>query len=277
MDFIPQCKGKDLDKLPTRSITTSYMAGVKYDGNYTQIHKKGNDVAFFTSGGHNFYFPNIAKYLIDNNQGVDFVLEAEFIADTEGKLGSRVDCSTGSYRAKFKHGNNVNAKSSFMFMVFDIILPGITFVERRVELKKLNLDCDNLDLVYFHHPATLQECVVKAKQYFDMGFEGMMAYSTEHKYVSGKRQNTSVKLKFRPTADLLCIGIVPGEGKYVGQIGALLLRDEDGLEVNVGSGLTDFERGQKLEYFIGKTIEIEYEQILATYIEPTYKCVREDK
>lgn len=277
MTFIPQCKGKDLAKVPTTRLHPKYMAGVKYDGNYTQIHKCGDKVSFFSSGGHQFYFTDIADYLVDNNPNVDFVLEAEFIASTEGKLGARVDCSTGAYRAKFKHGKSTKAKPSFMFMVFDIILDNQTFVERRQELKKLNLDCPNLDLVYFYAPATLDECIEKARNYFKMGYEGMMAYSTDHRYVSGKRQNTSIKIKFRPTADLVCYDVVEGNGKYIGQIGALLLRDEDGLEVSVGSGLSDFDRRQKPSFFIGKTIEIEYEQILGTYIEPTIKFVREDK
>ena len=34
---------------------------------------------------------------------------------------------------------------------------------------------------------------------------------------------------------------------------------------------------QNPDYFIGKVIEVEYEQLLATYIQPTFVCVRDDK
>jgi len=41
--------------------------------------------------------------------------------------------------------------------------------------------------------------------------------------------------------------------------------------------LDDILRSKSDDYFIGKTIEIEYEQILDTYIQPVYKCRRLDK
>ncbi|MCI4436934.1 MAG: hypothetical protein JHC33_09030, partial [Ignisphaera sp.] len=85
------------------------------------------------------------------------------------------------------------------------------------------------------------------------------------------------KYKKRRTADLLCIDTTPGEGKYVGKIGALVLVDSDGRRVQVGSGLSNAERSNPDNYFIGNIIEIEYEQIIDTYIQPTYITVRHDK
>ena len=45
----------------------------------------------------------------------------------------------------------------------------------------------------------------------------------------------------------------------------------------LGSGLGDTDRNKPESHFVGKTIEIEYEQILETYILPVYKFIREDK
>jgi len=108
------------------------------------------------------------------------------------------------------------------------------------------------------------------------GWEGMMCVEPSSVYTPGKRGNHIVKLKYRKTADLLCIGTEPGEGKYQGMIGALVLKDRNGRVVRVGSGLDDLDRSYKNDY-IGKIIEIEYEQILDTYIQPTFVCVRYDK
>ena len=86
-----------------------------------------------------------------------------------------------------------------------------------------------------------------------------------------------MKWKARPTADLLCVNTTEGEGKYEGKIGALVLQDSEGRLVMVGSGLTDMEREADDMHFVGSIIEIEYEQIIDTYIQPTYIGVRHDK
>ena len=97
------------------------------------------------------------------------------------------------------------------------------------------------------------------------------------KYHVGKRVNHSIKLKYRPTADLLCIDVEQGEGKYTGMIGSLVLQDMTGRVVKVGSGLSDFDRTMLSGHFINSIIEIEYEQIMDTYIQPTFIRVRDDK
>ena len=96
-------------------------------------------------------------------------------------------------------------------------------------------------------------------------------------YHQGKRVNHAIKLKGRLTADLYCLGSNIGEGKYKGMLGSLVLKDSKGRLVCVGSGLDDVDRNKGLSYFVGKVIEIEYEQIQDTYIQPTYIRIREDK
>ena len=60
-------------------------------------------------------------------------------------------------------------------------------------------------------------------------------------------------------------------------IGALVLEDSQGRRVSVGSGLTDGDRNEHYNAFEGKVVEIEYEQIIDTYIQPTFIRVRYDK
>ena len=97
-------------------------------------------------------------------------------------------------------------------------------------------------------------------------------------YIPGKRQNTAIKDKgTRLTADLKCIDIIGGEGKYQGLIGSLVLINSSGVTVNVGSGMSDFDRQKPYDYYIGKIVEIKYEQVIDTYIQPIFICVREDK
>ena len=117
----------------------------------------------------------------------------------------------------------------------------------------------------------------KVKDLVAQGWEGAMLIEPSSLYEVAKRVNHAIKLKGRKTADLMCIGIEPGEGKYEGFIGSLVLEDSKGRRVSVGSGLNDQDRDKNREYFIGKVIEIGYEQIMDTYIQPTFICIREDK
>jgi len=124
---------------------------------------------------------------------------------------------------------------------------------------------------------TGKQAKIFAKQLVNEGWEGCMCVDGNSKYQIGKRVNYSVKLKYRKTADLLCIDTIPGDGKYVGEIGSLVLQDSEGRIVAVGSGLDDIDRVKNPNHFIGKIIEIEYEQIMDTYIQPVFNCVRYDK
>jgi ATP-dependent DNA ligase len=285
MKFIKQCKGKDLSKVPASKLEDKFYASIKYDGNYVQIHKIDDTVHFYTSGGKQFYLEDMAEYLIEQNRSVDFILECEYIAGTSGKLGSRGECTCTTYRTLFNKGLPAYAMGN-QFKCFDVIYYHNKNFDRPFIKQKYPERIHNLNSIYLGNNIepvaidgihTLEECKELSKSLIAEGYEGIMAYSPDHIYYEGKRQNTSIKIKGRETADLKCIDVEEGEGKYTGLIGSLVLVDENGLVVSVGSGLNDQDRRCNPTYFIGQTIEIEYEQILDTYIQPTYKCIRRDK
>lgn len=288
--MIKQCKGKDLGKVPKSKLEDLFYASIKYDGHYVQIKKQDNKVAFHTSGGKEFYIEHIADELINLNPFEDFIIEAEYIADTSGKLGNRGKAARlTTYRTNFEKGLDSGAiPGKDIFKVFDCIWSnnlkhntGIelgcnVFGDRLSMLKTLDLGT-HLEVVEFTSLITLNECKELAKVKVKHGFEGLYLKSPGHIYSPGKRVNNAIKLKLRPTADLLCIGVTEGEGKYVGMIGSLVLQDSKGRIVRVGAGLSDVSRDKDGDTYIGKVIEIEYEQILDTYIQPTYIGIRNDK
>ena len=53
-------------------------------------------------------------------------------------------------------------------------------------------------------------------------------------------------------------------------VGSLVLQESTGRLVSVGSGMSDEDRNKPSSYFVGKVVEIEYEQIADTYIQPTF-------
>jgi DNA ligase-1 len=70
------------------------------------------------------------------------------------------------------------------------------------------------------------------------GGEGLMLHRAEAPYSTG-RSDDLLKMKPLHDAEATVIGHVPGKGKYKGMLGALRVRTDDGIEFNLGSGLSD--------------------------------------
>lgn len=290
MYFKPQ-KGKAYENLPNKAIESfdsiNWIVSTKYDGNQVFITKQNGKVQMFTSDWKEFYIKLVADevHMMPGN----FVLIGEFMHNCLGKLGDRTKSAIlTTYRTNFTKllNNAPNLEMNSNIRVFDILYYTpinshlITEIPYEKRLVQIGYDLASTKLLrpIQYAKMTGREAKIFARNLANDGWEGAMCINANSYYMPGKRVNNSVKLKFRKTADLLCIGFEEGEGKYEGMIGALILKDSKGRIVNVGSGLEDYQRdnSQKVNY-LGKIIEIEYEQIIDTYIQPTFICVREDK
>lgn len=274
--FKPQ-KGKAFEKLPARNLAAFnnklYLCSIKYDGNQIFIDKKDNRVRFFTSDWKEFNLAHIANEL-KANEG-DFTLAGEFMHDCSGKLGDRrYSAKLTTYRTNFAKGiTNLKADElKANIQIFDMpSLADRPYAERILRVEELELG--SLKVVRTEIMSGAQ-ALKKVSELTNQGWEGLMLVEPDTLYHQGKRVNHAIKLKQRKTVDLLCIGVEEGIGKCNG-IGALVLKDKAGRIVKVGSGLDyagDTRDGNK---FIGKVIEIEYEQLMDTYIQPVFKAIRD--
>jgi len=74
------------------------------------------------------------------------------------------------------------------------------------------------------------------------GEEGVIAKNLKGRW-EAKRSKNLCKFKAEETADLVVVDWEPGQGKYEGQLGALVCETSDGkVRVNVGSGFSDEQR-----------------------------------
>ncbi len=276
-----QNKGKDLQKIaPSKLVDKEYYYSTKYDGFYVQIKYNGDrEIEFYTSGGKPFYLEGMANYIISHFYGKPFYIECEYTYDCVGYLGDRgKSARLTTYRTEFAKG--IYSKGNPMkdnFYVLDILDSGLPFKYRLAMIGRMFNNHDWLtpvDQILFKD---LDLCKLAALRDVEQGFEGGMLKDPRHIYQPGKRTNDIIKLKPRLTADLECIGINEGTGKYEGLIGSLQLIDSEGREVAVGSGLNDRQRSMPHNHFIGNVIEIEYESIKDTYLQPVVKFVRLDK
>ena len=289
-------KGKDFSNLPGKTLDVfdnrKYLQSIKYDGNQIFIVKIGNEVEFYTSDWKQFYLGVVAKELLEIEE--DFLLVGEFMHDCAGRLGDRTKSAIlTTYRTNFNK-NLVNGTSELKtsIKVFDAlkintinalgevalisIVSNIKYRDRLKYAQTIVKGCKYLSTIIVTEVTGAQ---AKETNIYLLrtGWEGSMLVEPDSLYEMGKRVNHSIKLKGRKTADLLCIDTELGEGKYMGLIGSLVLEDSEGRRVSVGSGLSDSDRLYHEDYYIGKVIEISYEQIMDTYIQPTFIRIRDDK
>ena len=189
-------------------------------------------------------------------------------------------------------------KSCIKFIIYEV-LPieefekcesKLTYKDRRHEvLNPLAITIsrnylENIEVVPILYEGTdkskIDELLNKADS---LGWEGLML-NKDTKW-KNKRNNGILKVKSFKSADLLCTGIVEGEGKYKGTLG-LIKCDYKGFELGVGSGFTDEQRHyywNNPDEIIDKIVEIKYKnetknkQGGLSVQFPTFITIRNDK
>ncbi|HYN77586.1 MAG TPA: DNA ligase, partial [Lamprocystis sp. (in: g-proteobacteria)] len=93
------------------------------------------------------------------------------------------------------------------------------------------------------------------------GGEGLMLHRDASLY-QGVRSADLLKVKPYEDAEARVIGHIPGQGKFVGMLGALELADGDGRRFRIGTGFSDAQRrdppplGSQVTYqFHGRTAD----------------------
>ncbi|MDY6948586.1 MAG: DNA ligase, partial [Pseudomonadota bacterium] len=75
------------------------------------------------------------------------------------------------------------------------------------------------------------------------GGEGVMLHREDSLY-RAERSDDLLKLKPYQDAEARVVAHLPGQGKYLGMLGALLVRAADGTQFRIGTGFTDEQRRQ---------------------------------
>ncbi len=143
------------------------------------------------------------------------------------------------------------------FMVFELPAGNSTFEKRSKELQALVKQANWPQLQWVEQFKLPDEKALQAKlkQITATGGEGLMLHRTDAPVTTGR---SPVLLKLKPVSDAegTVIAHIPGKGKYLGMLGALQIKTEDGHTVKIGTGLTDEQR--KNPPPIGSTITYSY-------------------
>lgn len=142
-----------------------------------------------------------------------------------------------------RHEPDDEAWRRIRFMVFD--LPGHdgTFGQRLHALRALvaDLDIPWVRAVKQFRVADAAELQARLEAVTAAGGEGLMLHRAGARYAAG-RSDDLLKLKPYRDAEAKVVAHLPGEGKYRGMLGALLVERPDGLRFRLGSGFTDDQR-----------------------------------
>lgn len=129
------------------------------------------------------------------------------------------------------------------FLVFEMQRAGGRFDERVALIRQVVEQVgwpqlQAVEQVVMAGPAELQ---TRLREVLEAGGEGLMLHRADAPNIGGRSE---VLLKLKPVHDdeALVIGHAPGQGRLAGMLGALQVRNADGVVFLVGTGFTDAER-----------------------------------
>jgi DNA ligase-1 len=148
------------------------------------------------------------------------------------------------------------------FMVFDLPAHGGPFSSRLETLRSLlsGLHIDWLREVVQSRVADDASLHLQLERVAAGGGEGLMLHREDSLY-RAERSDDLLKLKSHQDAEARVIAHLPGQGKYLGLLGALLVRDDSGFEFRIGTGFTDEQRRHPPP--IGSRITYSYHNLTA--------------
>ena len=164
--------------------------------------------------------------------------------------------------------NRHDTKKNLVYCIFDIMVDGMPYYERRQTLEGLEFGNDTKLVRLLWHSETEKDAHDVLPRLLadvtDIGGEGIMVNLGDREYVH-KRTDGLFKVKKVQTIDMRVDDIEYGNGKYDGMIGALICscitEDDKRIVCDVGSGMSDNERllwAITPELIVGKIIEVAY-------------------
>ena len=129
------------------------------------------------------------------------------------------------------------------FMVFDLPSNTAIFDRRLQRLKEIfqTIESPFIALVEQFRVADRDALMAKLDRVMAEGGEGLMLHKGGSHYTAG-RTDDLLKLKPYEDAEAVVVAHLPGKGKYVGMLGALLVEMPDGRRFKLGTGFSDQER-----------------------------------
>lgn len=278
--FIPTFEVSLAHKFEYKRMSNNVYVEPKLDGIRCLAIVKNGDAKLFTRAGK-----SLTNF--DNTIGKELSQLKDGCYDGEIMGKDFTDLMRQVYRKE-----NINVENSY-FAIFDYIT--IPEWEAKTGKSRLTLRKSHLDETFHSNTFEFLKLVTYTflenpseellKEIHDNlvnkgGYEGAMIKDANAVY-EFKRDWSVMKYKAFFDADCKIIALQEGTGKHSGKLGSFLV-DYKGVEVNVGSGLSDELREsiwKEPNEHIGRIIEVRYQEETpdGSLRFPTFVCFRNDK
>ena len=204
---------------------SGWLMSEKYDGvrGYWDGHQ------LFSKNGKKFYPP------LEFVQGFPpFPIEGELWG------GRRTfEKTVSTVKKQYPHSGWLQLK----FAIFDVPIPAQNFLDRIKKARQwFTQHPSHYAFVISQIPITDQIDLQRELQRIEeSGGEGLIVRKPEGLYKAG-RSTEILKVKNYQDAEATVVAHLPGKGKNVGRLGALLVEMEDGTQFKIGSGFSDAVR-----------------------------------
>lgn len=236
----------------------------KLDGYRCLAVIDNGDVKLYSRNGKEYEnFPTIVAELSRVFHDQRIVLDGECMSDT--------------FQAIQKTALSCKSKASvgdIVYHIFDVI-PFMEWTSQKFEmqrqhrmewLKLLELDKNStlLKEVPQAYINNLADALKLERDYIAIGLEGAIFAPDKQPYYVGRKTGGLLKFKTMLSMDADIVGYKEGLGKYQGMLGALIVRQDNQLLCEVGTGFSDEERlhiWQRQSEFLGVKVEVKYQEL----------------
>lgn len=265
-DVMLATDGKKCKKLG-QIIEGGVYASPKLDGYRCLAVIAGGSVTLYSRNGSVYTnFPIIEQQLLSMvSEDINLVLDGEIMSDDFQSMQQSAFAST--------RGTTVG---DVTFHIFDYI-PYSEWQSGKFKMKKsdrltlLNkMDKvikgrDNIVLVDQERVDSIDRVLQLEKQYMALGYEGVMVVP-DIPYYKGRKSNKLMKFKTMLSQDCEIVGFYEGTAgtRNEGRLGGLVLKQENGLTCECGSGFSDEDRDyiwRNQSQFLGRTAEVKYQEL----------------
>lgn len=247
------------------STTNKYIAEDKLDGMRAQVwvDVDYNSADFKSRNGNEITSVNAEL----QRQVHAFVEENELLRDNKYVVEGELEATTENFADTISSARKKATQDNLVFTIFDILtvdefngLSQTPLSSRLERLEEFNQSVyPNLRVNPGVPVASVEEVYGAYADARARGKEGIILKDLDHPY-EPKRSYGWMKIKGEETADVPIKALKPGkEGtKYEGMLGAYVV-DFDGVEVDVGSGISDADRLNP-PHGVGDMIEVEFHE-----------------
>ena len=322
VEEIPYCRCSKLDEKTLERFDTmhdGFLAQAKLDGQFSYIIKEDDIVYMLTRAGTVWTSESLKEDMIKCPDGV-YIGEALIYREgrpLDRKTGNGMitsyikreatleslqekiyqETSRKKYdklqsELKMKKSEFEQTDKALHFVIWDSLtlqefeegLSTRPYTQRQGEAIRICFLTSRLKPVPSFRVYSIKEAQAIADDFILEGGEGAIIKKLDAVWKDGTSKDL-VKIKAVLDADLLCVDVEEGSGKYKGKVGALVLETSCGrLRVKVGTGLSDLDRAKPFDYYVGKVIEIQYNEFIKSKVKstaslflPRFIEMREDK